>query len=447
MNCDKYMEHLNKFLDSELNELEAEAMQAHRNTCPACAAETEKQRALLEELAHLDEGVKAPEGLLKNTMERIHRERRPGKTRGWWIGGGIAAALCVTVGASMLFAGGLGARSNEAAAAYDKMEMYSAPQAAGAYSVSYDGAGNAIYTETAAEEDFCYDEPAADAPMPEAPMADMAAANMAYPAAAAGEFEYQTASADRAVEAAAEEYGLKIIREATIELQTENYAEDMEKLKALVAEFGGFITSSEENGSEAYADRYSHVNRWCSLTIRVPSGQLDAFIERFEQVGIVSFTAVNETDVTAQYTDTDRRLQSYKKQYDRVLTMMDMAETVEDLISIESELARLEMQIEDAQGSLNHWDSRVNMSTVHVYVNEVKRATPITEDPTLGQRMAESLSDNWYYFVEGAKNALVNVYGSIPYIAMWILVLGAGAGIVLLIVRKIRRKTGRKSKK
>ena len=439
MNCNRFMEHLDDFLDVKLNDLEMEAMQAHMETCEKCAAEMEKQRALLEELGRLDDDVKAPEGLLKSAMARIHAQRSPKKKLGWWIGGGIAAALCVTAGVSTLF---FGASSEKLA--YDMQ----AADSAGA--LSYSNTSKYDYKmEYAPEEDMIvYDMPMADAPAAEAPMA----APMEPMPELADDAEYDVfATADTApmtinesVETQAAEYGLKIIREASIELQTEHYAEDVEKLKALVAEFGGFITSSEENGSEAYADYYNNNNRWCYFTIRVPSAQLDAFIERFDEIGIVSFTAVNETDVTSQYNDTDRRLQSYKKQYDRVQAMMDMATTVEELISIESELARLEMQIEDAQGSLNHWDSRVNMSTVRVNVYEVRRATPITENPTLWERMSESLSDNWYYFTEGAKDTLVNVYGSIPYIVTWVIVLGAGFLVVRIIIRKIRKKKAAK---
>ena len=442
MNCDKFMRHLDDFADGQLNELEAEAMQAHADNCPECAAELEKQRALLKELKQLDDGVKAPKGLLKSTMARIHTERNPKKKLGWWVGGGIAAALCVTVGVSTLL-GGMGGRA-ESKAAYD--------MPAGG-SLSYTNTSTVYDYDYKAEygvvEESYYDAPMAEAPAMEEPMpapdmptADVVVYDDAEYAADAADSLTMGNSKDttKSVELQAKEYGLKIIREASVNLETENYEEDLQKLKALVAEFGGFITSSEENGSEAYTDRYGGCNRWCNLTIRVPSGQLDAFIERFDQIGIVGFTAITETDVTAQYNDTDRRLESYKKQYDRVMAMMDMAQTVEELISIESELARLEMQIEDAQGSLNHWDSRVNMSTVHVYINEVRRATPVTEDPTLGQRMAESLADNWYYFVEGCKDTLVNVYGSIPYIVTWIIVLGAAGGIALLIIRKIRKK-------
>ena len=105
MNCDKFMEHLDDFIDIQLNDLEMEAMQAHADSCEKCAAEMEKRRALIEELGYLDDEVKAPEGLLKSTMERIRRERNPKRKLGAWIGSGIAAALCVTMGAAALLGG------------------------------------------------------------------------------------------------------------------------------------------------------------------------------------------------------------------------------------------------------------------------------------------------------------------------------------------------------
>ena len=49
MNCKQFAEHLDDFVDNKLNELETEAMQAHMDSCPACAAEVEKLRALTED--------------------------------------------------------------------------------------------------------------------------------------------------------------------------------------------------------------------------------------------------------------------------------------------------------------------------------------------------------------------------------------------------------------
>lgn len=420
MKCETFENYLDGYLDGSLSELEQQAMQEHMQNCPGCRKRYEEQRLLLEELRHLDDGVRAPEGLVAGTMERIRRERQPRRrTRPYWIGGGIAAALCLTLAVGTLLGGTF--RATSSAPKTSLMNM------AATADTSWDSAGGG---ESYAETEEAVEAPAA--PPPNAAMAMDAGAATANTATADG------ASADGAASRSAEtpEYGLKIIREATIQMQTENYSEDMAALEELVTSMGGFITSREEWGSEQSAETGENP-RTLSLTLRIPSDQLDAFVEQAKQVGIVTASSISETDVTDQYTDTDRRLQAYQKQYDRVLEMMDQATTVEELIQIESELSRLEMEIESCQGTLNYWDARVNYSTVYIYVDEVRRA--ISANPSLGERMRTALANSWDDFTQGCQDLVVNLYAAIPYIAVWIVVLAAAGGIAVLIVRKVRK--------
>lgn len=418
MKCETFENYLDGYLDGSLSELEQQAMQEHMQNCPGCRKQYEEQRLLLEELRHLDDGVRAPEGLVAGTMERIRRERRPRRrTRPYWIGGGIAAALCLTLAVGTLLGGTF--RATSSAPKTSLMNM------AATADTSWDSAGGG---ESYAETEEAVEAPAA--PPPNAAMAMDAGAATANTATADG------ASADGARSAETPEYGLKIIREATIQMQTENYSEDMAALEELVTSMGGFITSREEWGSEQSAETGENP-RTLSLTLRIPSDQLDAFVEQAKQVGIVTASSISETDVTDQYTDTDRRLQAYQKQYDRVLEMMDQATTVEELIQIESELSRLEMEIESCQGTLNYWDARVNYSTVYIYVDEVRRA--ISANPSLGERMRTALANSWDDFTQGCQDLVVNLYAAIPYIAVWIVVLAAAGGIAALIVRKVRK--------
>ena len=418
MKCETFENYLDGYLDGSLSELEQQAMQEHMQNCPGCRKRYEEQRLLLEELRHLDDGVRAPEGLVAGTMERIRRERQPRRrTRPYWIGGGIAAALCLTLAVGTLLGGTF--RATSSAPKTSLMNM------AATADTSWDSAGGG---ESYAETEEAVEAPAA--PPPNAAMAMDAGAATANTATADG------ASADGARSAETPEYGLKIIREATIQMQTENYSEDMAALEELVTSMGGFITSREEWGSEQSAETGENP-RTLSLTLRIPSDQLDAFVEQAKQVGIVTASSISETDVTDQYTDTDRRLQAYRKQYDRVLEMMDQATTVEELIQIESELSRLEMEIESCQGTLNYWDARVNYSTVYIYVDEVRRA--ISANPSLGERMRTALANSWDDFTQGCQDLVVNLYAAIPYIAVWIVVLAAAGGIAALIVRKVRK--------
>ena len=262
-------------------------------------------------------------------------------------------------------------------------------------------------------------EAAAEEPAPEAAEA---------PSAAEGSLMTQK-SAEPSLEKT--QAALKIIREANLTMETEQYDDDMQALRALVEENAGFITSNEEWGSGEYT-------RHMILNIRVPASSLDSFMERAKAIGSVISSAITETDVTDRYTDTERRLKAYQKQYDRVLDMMDQAQTVDELIQIESELSRLELNIEDCQGALNYWDERIQYSAVTIYVDEVKRAAQ--EDQPLGLQMQNALEDSWETFTENAKETLVNTYAALPYIVTWLIVLVIVGGVVLVVVLTRRRK-------
>lgn len=68
MKCETFENYLDGYLDGSLSELEQQAMQEHMQNCPGCRKRYEEQRLLLEELRHLDDGVRAPEGLVAGTM-------------------------------------------------------------------------------------------------------------------------------------------------------------------------------------------------------------------------------------------------------------------------------------------------------------------------------------------------------------------------------------------
>ena len=413
MKCDSFQEYLDGYLDGSLSELENEAMRAHMDSCGACKKIYEEQKQLLEALNDLDDGVHAPDDLVANAMARIHKERGASHKKSWWIAGGLAAALCLTLGLGTLLLGG-GTKSAAPAA------IGSAPNNSGVQDTAsgYVDRSDFAYMEEAgaAADNGWVDSEAADDMEMEAAAEEPAPEAAEAPSAAEGSLMTQK-SAEPSLEKT--QAALKIIREANLTMETEQYDDDMQALRALVEENAGFITSNEEWGSGEYT-------RHMILNIRVPASSLDSFMERAK------------TDVTDRYTDTDRRLKAYQKQYDRVLDMMDQAQTVDELIQIESELSRLELNIEDCQGALNYWDERIQYSSVTIYVDEVKRAAQ--EDQPLGLQMQNALEDSWETFTENAKETLVNTYAALPYIVTWLIVLVIVGGVVLIVVLTRRRK-------
>ena len=66
---------------------------------------------------------------------------------------------------------------------------------------------------------------------------------------------------------------------------------------------------------------------------------------------------------------------------------MEKAESIEDIITIEQRLSNVRYQIESMEAQLRTYDNKVDYSTVHLDVSEVKELTPVHEE-TLWERIS-----------------------------------------------------------
>ena len=60
----------------------------------------------------------------------------------------------------------------------------------------------------------------------------------------------------------------------------------------------------------------------------------------------VTYESTGTEDITASYFDTESRLEIYQTQRERVLALLEEADTMEDILTLETELARLNYEID-----------------------------------------------------------------------------------------------------
>ncbi len=431
MDHEYYRELIGRRLTDSLTEAEDAALQAHLNQCEDCAREELELRQLTEALSRMDEGVRAPEDLMQEVRAKIKQEKskrsRFGRLSPWALAGTIAAALAVCILGGSLLLTAMGGAASSSQFAYDggvydmPMGSVSAPQEAGGGG-AVNGMGMDISPASYVAEADMVEAPA-EAPEEEA-VAEVETAPVPVPEE----------------EGEGVEHGLKIIRTADISAQSENFDEDKDAIIRLTEEKGGFISAQSVSGT-ALAAGQSGYGRNLSLTLRIPAEALDDFLTQSEGVGVVQYANVYEEDVTDQYVDTDRRLQGYQAQYDRILELMEKAETVEELISIESELTRIEYQIESLTGSLRSMDTKVNYSTVYYSLAEVRRAQPVQQ--TLWQRMQTSLRSTLDSIVQRSQDFVVWLYSSLPVLGILAVLCGI---VAVVIVACVRKRRGNKTK-
>lgn len=275
---------------------------------------------------------------------------------------------------------------------------------------------------------------------------DMVSTETAYPAeapeedyggfAVAGGTQLETGSG-----AAPEGSPEKLIYSASATVETTEFDRTIEKLSALVEQYGGFVESSSINGSNYYTQSRGYSSeRYASYVIRVPSGKFSALMGSLSTLGNVPYSHTYTENITAQYYDTDARLTAYQTQEARLLEMMEAAETVEDLIAIEEKLTELRYQIESLQSTLKNWDRQVAYSTLDLEIQEVIEYTPESR-MSYGQELALALTNGLRRTGEFFKDLLLAIVGALPALVILAVVLA-----ILIPVWKKRRKARRAKK-
>ena len=229
----------------------------------------------------------------------------------------------------------------------------------------------------------------------------------------------------------------KLIRTVTMQIQTKEFDNVLSYLDAKVAEFGGYIQSSQiyGNGMDSYGYRSA------SMTLRIPQSKLDLFVSGVDETATVVRKSENAENITLRYADTEARLKSLQIEQERFLALLEKADTVESILVLEEHLTELRYEIESYASTLKLYDNKVNYSTVTLDISEVKRIVPVEQDPTLFSRMKDGFADTWYDIKDSLADFAVWFVSNFLYLVIWAVVIVAA----IVVVKKINKS--RKAKR
>lgn len=223
--------------------------------------------------------------------------------------------------------------------------------------------------------------------------------------------------------------GVKIIYTADVDLETKEFDQASQALDEAVKELGGWFESRSLYQGGSY--------RRLSCTIRVPAEQFEPLLERAgEAAHMVSRDAYSE-DVSEAYYDSEARLTTQRTKLERLQTLLGQAESMEDIIALESAISETELLIESLTGSLRRYDSLIAYSTVTVHLQEVYRLSEDEAVPqTFWQRVGSALGDGWQRGVERLEDMVILAAGN------WLslLLTAAVVAAAVLAFRKHRKK-------
>jgi hypothetical protein len=152
--------------------------------------------------------------------------------------------------------------------------------------------------------------------------------------------------------AAPVDYDQKLVKTGYMRIETDedDFAKKITELKAATKKLEGYVASESRN----------------SVTIKVPSGRLDELIAITRQLGEVVGQDVHVHDVTATYVDLQIRIDNLKRLRSRLQELIQQGSSVQEVLEVERELARVTRELEQLEGQLRLMDNQVTFATLNV---------------------------------------------------------------------------------
>lgn len=116
-----------------------------------------------------------------------------------------------------------------------------------------------------------------------------------------------------------------------------------------------------------------------TVQVRVPSVRFRETLKEIEQLGKVTHRAVQAQDVTEEYHDLSVRLKSLRATRDRLEQFLGRAKNIQEVLSVEKELGRINAEIDRVEGRMRFLASKAAFSTITVAL-EPKPETVIARD-------------------------------------------------------------------
>jgi len=165
----------------------------------------------------------------------------------------------------------------------------------------------------------------------------------------------------------------KIIRNADLQMEVSDPAENLRRIAKVAEARGGFVVTSD--ATQRQDNNQTRPELEIKIVVRVPSAQFDAAMDEIRN-GASRILNEKRTgqDVTEEFIDLEARIRTQKALEAQFMEIMKQAKTVEDALQVQSQLAGVRTEIERLEGRRRFLENQASLSTITV---TLQSPTPI----------------------------------------------------------------------
>lgn len=215
-----------------------------------------------------------------------------------------------------------------------------------------------------------------------------------------------------------------IVRTGQASIEVDSLERSTAELRRIVQRAGGFVAdASVQSGRNQL--------RSATLELKVPASRFDELTEGLEPLGRLQYVNIGAEDVSEEFVDLTARVANGRRLEDRLVELLrTRTGRLQDVLSVERELARVREEIERMQGRLRFLKTSAQLSTLSVNLYE---PAPIVASHPGRNVIAEAFKTALRNFVGVLAGTIASLGFVVP-----VVVLGWGA---LVLGKRYRRKT------
>jgi hypothetical protein len=214
-----------------------------------------------------------------------------------------------------------------------------------------------------------------------------------------------------------------IIRTGQAGIEVDSLEPALDLLRMTATRIGGFVGNANIQTGRNQV-------RQATVEIKVPAGRFDDLADGLRPLGRVEFLNVGAEDVSEEFVDLNARTANARRMEERLLELLaTRTGKLQDVLSVERELARVREEIERMEGRLRFLKTRAQLSTLSVALHE----PPPLVSATPGRNpLAQAVREAWQNFVAVLAAGIASLGYLVPLLVL-------GWGVVLGGRRLIRR--------
>ncbi|RZT19797.1 uncharacterized protein DUF4349 [Kribbella sp. VKM Ac-2569] len=207
-----------------------------------------------------------------------------------------------------------------------------------------------------------------------------------------------------------------IIKSGSLAVEGEDVSAMRQKAVAAIGSLEGQV-ASEDTGS----DSDGKITR-SNLVLKVPTKSFETAIQRLSDLGKRLQIKQESTDVTEQVVDVASRIESQRASLDRMRALMAKANTIGEIVSVESELTRREADLESLLAKQKNLSLQTDLATLTLTLTE-KGKPPVVTEPKEDKGFLAGLKSGWNAFTAAFTSIATAVGALLPFLVLLAIIL------------------------